>query len=422
MAATGPCLGMIFEAHPLSLESSFSPEILLLRLPGLSAEIFSLQKSRKPMLHEHADSIKADVAYMPAHVLFNLWRLFKSNRALYRRLGSRYAHCLAGVMARTFFLRRVASFRQFLQAGHLVQSGLASEGISHLHAHSCQVSASVAMYASELTGLPFSFTAQARDIHASPPDQLALKIRKASFVVTCTRSNARFLSWLARIHRNAPPIHTIYRGIDTSDFAFEPPAVPWSPYRILSVGELIPKNGYDDLIRALHILRLDGLDFQFVHIGDGPCSAQLRRMAEEADLHGMAAFLGPLPREEVLAHYRKSHCFVLACKTAMKADHDRIPNELVEAMACGLPVVATNVSSIRELVEHGQTGLLADPENPREIASAIWKILLNPAGSRARAEMAGEKVRRDFDSRVSAMRLYELFNRALYGSEKERGK
>ncbi|MHC1726399.1 MAG: glycosyltransferase [Syntrophobacteraceae bacterium] len=433
MGKNGSYLGMILKGYPRISESFISSEILLLESLGIPVEIYSLRQPRESQVHEHVRNIKAGVTYIPEYVLPNLGSILKSNSALLRSMGSHYLRCFAGAIARGISRRKPATIRHFLQAGHLVHTKLSSNPlIRHLHAHFCHTPASVAYFASELTGLPFSFTAHAKDIYTSEPDQLSRKIEKASFVVTCTRYNAEYLSRIAAdAHlsqprtasrpvaecksRTATPIHTIYHGIDPGYFAFVPPAAPVPTCQILSVGRLVPKKGYDDLIKALRLLDRMGLDFHFTHIGDGENANEIKSQVYESGLESKVSFLGTLSHEEVITHYRRAHCFVLACKVAKNGDRDGIPNVIAEAMACGLPVVATNVSAIPELVVDGETGILVPPEDPRAMAAALHKTLLDPKGNTLRAKCARRKVEQAFDSRKCVLQLHSLFSRALNG-------
>ena len=411
---------MILKGYPRISESFISSEILLLESLGIKLDIYSLRQPREAVTHEHVRKIRAGVTYIPEYILPGLRTIIPSNNRLFQRLGPRYLRCFAGAAARALSRRKSATIRHFLQAGHLVQTRLSGPGVKHLHAHFCHTPASVAFFASELTGIPFSFTAHAKDIYTSEPDQLVRKIEKASFVVTCTRYNADFLTNLAgpgANGRRATPIHTIYHGIDPDYFAFRLPAEPQPPYRLISVGRLVPKKGYDDLLKALAILDHTGFPFHLTHIGDGENGPEIKRLAAELGLAGRVSFLGTLSHDMVRSYYRKSHLFVLAARIAKNGDRDGIPNVLAEAMACGLPVLATNVSAVPELITDGETGILVPPQDPPAMAQAISAALLAPEAALKRAKRARQRIESEFDSKKCVLKLYELFNQALGGDE-----
>ncbi|MGV8075249.1 MAG: glycosyltransferase [Syntrophobacteraceae bacterium] len=409
-------LGMILKGYPRISESFISTEILLLESLGIPIDIYSLRQPRENFSHKHVERIKAPVSYMPEYVLPNWRRLFKSNLLLWRQQRGHYQRCLAGAISRAFKRKKGATLRHFLQAGHLAATCLANSSVAHLHAHFCHTPTSVALFASELTGIPFSFTAHAKDIYTTEPEQLVRKMQEARFVVTCTRYNASYLNNLARDAACPPPVHTIYHGIDLDFFSFEPSiSLPQPPYKVLSIGRLVPKKGYDDLLKALKLLDQEGLDFEFVHIGSGEMERQIVEMATELGLGRRVRMLGALSHEEVLSHYRDAHCFALACKVAPDGDRDGIPNVLVEAMAVGLPVIATNVSAIPELVENGLTGALVEPANPAAMAEAVHRVLVHAEDYRECVARARKRVEEDFDNRRCVLHLYRLFEKALQG-------
>jgi glycosyltransferase involved in cell wall biosynthesis len=406
-------LGMILKGYPRISESFISTEILLLESLGIPIEIYSLREPREDFSHDHVKEIRASTTYLPEYVLPHWQLLLKSNIALRKLLGPHYTRCMARAAQRAWERKKLATLRHFLQAGHLAVLRLMHDPVTHLHAHFCHTPTSVALFASELSGLPFSFTAHAKDIYISEPDQLLRKIRKGRFVVTCTRYNARYLKDLASSAGCDTPIHVVYHGIDLSFFTFTPTPYPRPPYQILSVGRLVPKKGYDTLLKSLKLLDRAGLDFQFTHIGNGEMQPRIARMTHDLDLGHRVNLLGTLPHAEVINHYRRAHCFALACKVAPNGDRDGIPNVLIEAMATGVPVVATKVSAIPELVEDGVTGTLIQPDDHVEMAAAITDILLHPEKYENHRRLARDRVEKDFDNRSCVKRLHLLFKEAL---------
>lgn len=412
-------LGMLLKGYPRISESFISSEILLLEQLGIAIEIYSLKQPRESFAHRNVKQIRADVTYLPEYVIPNLWTLARSNTRLAVRLGRHYFACLGRALSRSWQRNTTATLRHFLQAGHLCRVRLLDRPIEHLHAHFCHTPTSVALFASELIGIPFSFTAHAKDIYTSRPDQLRRKLAQAAFVVTCTRFNAHYLS---QFTNGSTPIHVIYHGIDPSFFTFEAAQLSTPPYQILSVGRLVAKKGYDDLLVALKMLQDADLDFQFTHIGSGEQAQEIRDFAGTLGLENRVRFLGTLPHHEVLHYYRASHCFVLASKIAPNGDRDGIPNVLIEAMATGLPVLSTRVSAIPELVEDGVTGSLVEPSDPVQLAAALTRMLQHPARCHAMLPQARHKVEQSFDNRKCIHQLHELFNRVLRSPQATRPK
>lgn len=409
-------LGMILKGYPRISETFISTEILLLESLGIPIEIYSLKQPRESFSHKKVKAIQAPVTYLPEYVLPHWQVLLRGNWTAARKLGFRYPRELGAAFRRAWQRRTTATVRHFLQAGHLTAERLLDRPVSHIHAHFCHTPTSVALFAAQLTGLPFSFTAHAKDIYTSDPQQLTRKIQHAQFVVTCTRYNAHYLAGLShkRAARNpSTPIHTIYHGIDLDFFTFDHRPDPAPPYKILSIGRHVEKKGYDDLFKAAKLLDDAGLDFQLVQIGSGELTEEFHTFISRLGIQHRVTMLGTLPHEKVIEHYRSAHCFALACKVAANGDRDGIPNVLVEAMAVGLPVIATRVSAIPELVEDNLSGILVEPQDPAALADGIMHMLGNSHSYDKPRERARAKVEREFDNRRCTAQLFELFRKAL---------
>jgi glycosyltransferase involved in cell wall biosynthesis len=154
--------------------------------------------------------------------------------------------------------------------------------------------------------------------------------------------------------------------VDTS--VFEPPAQPrGGTGRLLCVGALAEKKGHVHLLEALALVRRER-DVTLEIVGDGELREELERLTKELGLGGVVRFHGALSREEVAELMRACDLFVLPSL------FENLPVVLIEAMASGLPAVATRVGGVPELVD-GQAGLLVPPEDPEALARAIAEAL-----------------------------------------------
>jgi glycosyltransferase involved in cell wall biosynthesis len=411
-----PVLGMLLKGYPRISETFISNEILLLENLGFSVRIFSMRQGRENFTHRNVARIRAGVDYLPETFLRNAHRLIAHNLCLAIRRPGRYAAGLALARRRFLRTRNPASLRHFLQAGYLVNRCLPGQGVVHLHAHFAHSPTSVALYASELSGLPFSFTAHAKDIYTSQPEQLREKVALARFVVTCTEYNRRHL--LALAEGLPTPIHRIYHGIDTALFAngYHIRATVSPPYRLLSVARLIEKKGIPTVLQAVKHLHEKGIRLRYTLIGDGQDREKILNLVRQLGLEPVCRWLGTQPHHVVLEHYRQADLFVLGCEVAANGDRDGIPNVLFESMAMGVPVVTTGVSAIPELVESGRTGLLVPPGQPEALAEAM-ATMLTDEGLRARViPAARERVLRSFDNRTLVGRLADIYRTALRGA------
>jgi len=268
------------------------------------------------------------------------------------------------------------------------------------------------MMASRLTGVPFSFTAHAKDVYLSkfnPGDLLQRKLRSAAFAVNCTESNRVHLQ---RLCPDLTSLHRIYHGIDTAVFAPRTPsrcdarALP----RILAVGRFVEKKGFPYLVRACRVLRDKGHAFRCDIIGRPDRDSEaVRRLIEEWNLGETVFVRGALTHDELKDLYERCTICCLPCIVAADGDRDGIPNVLVEAMAMRLPVVATDVSAIPELIEDGANGLLVPEKDVPALARALERPLEDAALRRKLADAAYETVRGSFDAERTTGALKDLF-------------
>ncbi len=422
-----PVLGMILKGYPRISETFISNEILLLEGLGFAIRIFSMRRPRESFSHASVKRIRAAADYLPQELLRSLAPLVLHNLRLALRRPRAYRQALAVALARLRRTRKAATLKHLLQAGYLVERLLPGTGVAHLHAHFAHSPASVAMFASRLSGLPFSFTAHAKDIYTSDPSQLREKIGLARFVVTCTEYNRDHLLRIGRGGRYGAPVRTpvyrVYHGIDPGLFragAGEPAERRPGPRRILTVARIIAKKGLPTVYHALRRLRDQGLAFRHTLIGDGdPRERQaLEGLARRRGIDDVVERLGTQPHEVVLDHYRRADLFVLGCRVAANGDRDGIPNVLAESMAMGVPVVATRVSAIPELVEDGVSGLLVPPGEPGPLAAAMARLLGDPALRHRVIAAARQRVVRDFDNGLLIRQLAAIYEKEGLGVTK----
>jgi glycosyltransferase involved in cell wall biosynthesis len=268
------------------------------------------------------------------------------------------------------------------------------------------------MFTHRLTDIPFSFTAHAKDIYVkTPPELLRTEAQEAKAVVTCTEYNRKYLVDQIGLSVNGK-LHCIYHGLDLSQFRFQWPRLSQSGSpTILSVARLVEKKGLNDLIAAADILRSRGRSFQVEIIGEGPLRQSLETQIKQLDLSGHVKLVGSQPHDSVCRAYERASVFALPCIVAADGDRDGIPNVLPEAMACGVPVVATPVSGIPELIESEQQGLLVPPNNPADLAVALERLLTQPELCGRLAQAARQRVANHFSLERGSTRLLALFQR-----------
>ena len=402
-------LGIVLKGYPRISETFISNEILLLERLGFHIHLFSMRHPRESFSHENVKNIKARVDYLPETLLLHFPRLLYHNVILARQRTERYTQALKSAWRRFRRTRKSATIKHLFQAGYLVQHLLPGSGVTHLHAHFAHSPTSVAMFAGQLSGLPFSFTAHAKDIYTSDPRQLREKIDLARFVVTCTEYNRRHLINIAP--GATTPIYRIYHGIDIGLFsgtqALE--KKPAQPYKILTVARITPKKGLSTVYKAIRLLCDQGFPIRHTLIGDGDARGQILAQIKDLKLDQVTEWLGTLPHHVVLDHYRGADLFVLGCEVASNGDRDGIPNVLIESMAMGVPVVATHVSAIPELVESERTGLLVPPGQPQPLAAAMARLLTDNDLRKKIVPAARKRVIQHFDNKVLIENLAAVY-------------
>ncbi|MGE4421606.1 MAG: glycosyltransferase [Pseudodesulfovibrio sp.] len=405
-------LGMVLKGYPRISETFISNEIRLLEEMGFTIHIYSMRAPRENFSHESIKRIKAKVTYLPESMLWGLPRLLYHNVRLFLRMPGRYRGCLK-LMRKRFALapKKHTWVKHMLQAGYIVQKSVIDDGVNlaHLHGHFAHTPTTVTMYAAFLADIPFSFTAHAKDIYTQDPRRIQDKVERAKFVVTCTRYNERYL----RDHvANGNPIHCVYHGINLDLFSPNgrlPEARP--PYRILTVARFVEKKGLDTVLEALARLRARGLDFRYTLVGEGKAkfNRQIKELVHRLGLGDVTTLPGTITHDEVIELLNHADCFTLGCREAKDGDRDGIPNVVAEAMATGVPVAATDVSGVPELVTHEQTGLLCPSNDPDALAGIIERALTDDNLRRAIIPAAVKRAHKVFNNKKLIRDLGEIY-------------
>lgn len=183
--------------------------------------------------------------------------------------------------------------------------------------------------------------------------------------------------------------------------------------RLLQACRFIPKKGLDISLKALSILVAQGMDVTLDLAGDGPERGALEAMARELNLEDRINFLGFLPNQELLARLPDYSLFVHPSRVTASGDREGIPNSMLEAMAYGLPVVATGHSGIPEAISHGVEGLLVEQDDPAGLAQAISTVLEDGTFYRRMSTAARTRIEQDFSSRRAIAELHAAYQDAI---------
>jgi colanic acid/amylovoran biosynthesis glycosyltransferase len=397
---TRPRVAYVLKMYPRFSETFVLSELLELERQGADLRVFSLKRPDDGIEHADVARLSAPVVYLPE----SLAGLVRAQGRALRLWPRRYLRMLAAVLRRA----RWASLKHFLQAGAIAPE-LGRDGVRHVHAHFASGATSVALYLGRLAEVSYSFTAHAKDIYLDTvrPADLVRKLQAARFAVTVSDFNVRHLARYA----NGSRIVRVYNGLDLERFVVNGVARERPPL-VLAIGRLIEKKGFDDLIRACAILAGERTPFRCAIVGKGPLREQLAGLVAELGLEGRVELAGPLPRERLVDLYPRASALAAPCVVGSDGNRDGLPTVLVEAMALGVPVVATDVTGIPELVEDGLTGLLVPQRDPAALAAAVRQLFSDPDGASALARRARERVEARFDLRVNVAELRRLFAEA----------
>lgn len=394
-------IAYVLKMYPRFSETFIVNEILELERQEVDVRIYSLRKPDDGRFHASLARVKAGVIYVPQYPQMEPERVQRAHELVCQAFPETYGALQAEVEARQDeFL-----FKRFVQAG-VIAAHLLQHPVDALHAHFASSATRVAAYVHRMIGLPYSFTAHAKDIFHDEVnlESLRTKMRDARFVVTVSDFNQAYLQGL--LNGGKGDVRRLYNGIDLRAFAPDP-AVRREPGMILSVGRLVEKKGFEDLIRACAWLREGQVEFRCEIIGTGERREALKALIAELDLEQHVTLVGPRSQDEVLRAYRRATVFALPCIVASDGNRDGLPTVLLEAMAVGLPVISTRLVGVPEIVEHGVDGLLVEPGDSAALAASLTRVLRDGELRDNLSRAGRRKVGQRFDVRRNVVQLRE---------------
>lgn len=435
MKSASPSVGYVLMGFPRLSETFIASEIHRVEQAGVPVRLFvvkPVEEHEMDLTLDVVEAIRARPERLPDATSLTLplhrWRprhlapFAPALRRVARRRPRGLARAFATACSQALRDRRTPVsgprkiyVKEFLQAVALADRLLGAPEVRHLHAHFAHGTTTIAWHAATIAGLPFSFTGHARDIyaeHLNPKGWLRRKLLAARFAVTCTEANRRHLAAIAP----EADVRLAYHGLN-ADFARlaggGAPERRNGTLRVLAVGRMVEKKGFDVLVEACAQLRDRGIGFDAAIVGQpGRQTAAIEARIARHGLGARVRLPGPMGQRQLLAEYRRASALCMPSRL-LPDDRDGIPNVLVEAMAAGTPVVASAVSGIPELVEHEVNGLLVPPEDPAALADALVRLHHEPALRGALIDGARETVAARFDGARLAERLAGWFREAL---------
>ncbi len=391
---SAPRLAVVVKGWPRLSETFIAQELVALEEAGLDFDIWSLRHPTDTKTHPLHDRLQADVRYLPEYLRDEPRRVARAMGAAADLPGfDAAAAAYAADLARDDTANRR---RRWGQA--CVMATEMGPDVAGIYAHFLHTPSSVARYAAILRGQPWSFSAHAKDIWTSQEWELREKLTPAThgaaFGATCTAIGADFLRGLAD---DPARVDLVYHGLDLARFPAPPERAlrtPEAPLRMMSVGRLVEKKGFDRLIEALALLPAE-LNWHWTHIGGGTLAAALAARADELGVADRITWRGACDQPEVIAAMRDADLFVLPSRVADDGDRDGLPNVLMEAASQTLPMLTTPISAIPEFITNGVHGMLSD-DAPNALATAMTRFAADPALGPAMAAQAHKRLHVEF--------------------------
>jgi glycosyltransferase involved in cell wall biosynthesis len=412
-------LAIVVSQFPCSDEVFILRELRALERRGFELRIYSIKPASEAPLHAEAVPLVPAARYSP---LVASTDVLRRNLQLLLTEPGLYARMLGTILreswrSRPLLARSLAVFPQAVRWG----MELREDPVARIHSHWATHPTTAAWVMSRIAKTPLSMTAHAHDIYLDQA-MLAFKLREAVAVLTCTGQNLAFLRELAP---DVPEgrVRLSYHGLDLD--VYKPAATPPDVFRVLSVGTLLPRKGFDTLVEACALLQRDGVAFECVVVGDGPMRGELEARVATLGLRGVT-FLGKQSQERLPDIYKRSSAFVLAAvhgkpatpgvalkPSASDLVHFGIPNVILEAMACGLPVVTTRQAPLVEVMRgeasdgDAQNGVYIPERDPAALAAALAGLARDPARRAAIGARAVARIRAGFDIHVTSGEVAE---------------
>ncbi len=399
-------IAYILAQFPSISETFIQREITALKNEGFAVTIFALRRPDGEITHPGSAELVGSTEYRPA--LFSA-AMFMSNIYWWWAAPVECLAMLGRVMAGNWrrpivMLKTLLNFPAALYFARIAKK----HDARHVHAHFAFIPADIAMIVAEMLEVNYSISAHAWDIYTQNAAALSGKIKNSAFVATCTEhGRSRLVDMLPHIPEGR--IVTVRHGLDMSKFRPDDP----EHCTILAVGRLVEKKGFRYLVEACQILKQERRRFKCLIAGDGPMKELLNDMIAGYDLDDFVSLEGAMSEEQLAELYERATVLVVPSIVTANGDMDGLPNVILEALAMKVPVVASAISAIPELIINGETGFLAPQGSQKAMAKRIAMLLDDPDLRRRIGENGRTKVESDYDISMNVKELIKLFK--LYG-------
>lgn len=354
-----------------------------------------------------------------------LWSLLRAfGRELRLRPGPTWGLMREGLFRRMRSLETLGENTWCFFAGFRLAELFRLEGIELIHSPWGNGPGTAAWIASRLTGIPFILTGRAGDIY--PPDGvLAEKLRDAVLVRTNNQASVSYLAGQCPPvagKRQDDKVRLIYNGLTLKNRG-QSAVLMQPPCKILAVGRLVRTKGFDVLLTAMARLRREGFPCRLTLAGDGRLRRELRGMVRRLRLGDVVDMPGFVPHDQLTGYMMDHDMLVMPSVVDGSGDRDGIPNVIMEALSNRLPVIATDVSGIGEVVRDGETGFLVPQRDAAALACAVRRMAEDREQALRMADAGRALVEKMFHCETNMAALYALHceARAMGGAEGAHG-
>ncbi len=393
----------ILKMFPRLSETFILNEILELEERGVDVSVVSLMLPHDGRFHGRLGGLKLTVDHVVRDKPEGYWARIRGDLVDYAPALDRWQPAIELLEAHAI----PKDFDLLLRAV-VIAGMLQKRGVHHVHAHFATIATRVAALVSSMTGITFSFTSHAKDIFRETVDRNLYRdlVDRSAFNVTVSDYNREFLIEHTP-NIDAAKVRRLYNGIDLG--YFQPSSTPRDPNHVLSVGRLVPKKGFDVLLRAAKRLVNEGSRLRFTIVGDGEDRDALHALNRELGLENTVTFAGGLPQERVRELYDVASITALACVPDAIGNRDALPTTLLESLACGVPAVSTRLTGVPEIIDE-TVGAVVEPNQDEPLARAIAELAqrVDPALRQRCRDRAADR----FDLRRNVATLHEFFEEA----------
>lgn len=393
-------------SYPRATDTFIQREVINLRSAG--QEVLTCALRASPVANNVSDLIlserKNTTYFLPVNPLSLVYLNFKY---LFLKPGSFLKALTAAIKTRRPGLKGILYQMFYFQEALLLANYLNQHNVEHLHNHFGDSSGAVTMLASLLSGVDYSITFHGPHIFFEPT-LLALreKVKYAKFIV-CISHYCKSQIMLFSAPEDWHKLQIVHCGIDIHNYTIsqrQDVSAADCALKLLYVGRLAAEKGVPVLLRSLIALKNEGYVFHLTLLGDGPERAALEAEVKEHGLDQMVHFGGFASQETVKSTLQASDVFVLPSFA------EGVPVSLMEAMACGVPVIGTNVGGVTELIEHGVSGLVVAPSDEVALKNAISTYSDNPALRESVKQAARNVVEKHFNLEHEVNKLGQLIS------------